>query len=407
MYSLKEEILAVFLEGVYFPQFFLDIGYGIRSLLSYVHFTSSFLLLMNFSVKMDDKKIKVDITATNLKDVLQYCKPKEQLVLMRKFGLTTGQEVPLQRIGRSYNLTRERVRQIETQALMRFRRLIVGNQTYIDLLDEAKKILDQHGGILAEEDLVAKLVNKNKFIFSAQEIKLILVSDFDINYLKRNKLLFKGFYIENLFEDVLSQIALYVSNHFEKTQESADLYEFIAQVKKEFTKQYPDVTYFKNDMFYIQFFGLIRNVKVFDGKIGLATFTDVSPRTIKLKILFALRRINKPLHYQELPSKILEWFPDKAVKLNTVHNELVKNNQVFVNMGLGIYGLKEWGIAGGLVKDIIVRVFQANKRPMNVKEISKEVLKEKMVSANTVLLNLQKYKDMFERVDKGVYQLKA
>jgi len=37
---------------------------------------------------------------------------------------------------------------------------------------------------------------------------------------------------------------------------------------------------------------------------------------------------------------------------------------------------------------------------MTVKEISKELLKEKMVSPNTILLNLQKYKNIFERVDK-------
>lgn len=49
------------------------------------------------------------------------------------------------------------------------------------------------------------------------------------------------------------------------------------------------------------------------------------------------------MHYQELPSKIMEWFPQKPVKLNTVHNELVKNNDMFANMGLGIYGLKERG----------------------------------------------------------------
>lgn len=74
---------------------------------------------------MDDKKIKVDIESTNLKDVLIYCKPKERLILMRKFGLDGGKEIALQKIGKDYALTRERVRQIETQALMRFRRLIV------------------------------------------------------------------------------------------------------------------------------------------------------------------------------------------------------------------------------------------------------------------------------------------
>ena len=44
-------------------------------------------------------------------------------------------------------------------------------------------------------------------------------------------------------------------------------------------------------------------------------------------------------------------------------------------------------------------------RAAPIKEITQRVLKEKMVSPNTILLNLQKYKTLFERVDKGVYQL--
>jgi len=107
-------------------------------------------ILMNFNTKMDDSEIKVNLEITNLKDVLQYCKPKEQLVLLQKFGLENGKEVPLQRIGKKFSLTRERVRQVETQALMRFRRLIVGNPKYTDVLEEATKILDQHGGVLRE-----------------------------------------------------------------------------------------------------------------------------------------------------------------------------------------------------------------------------------------------------------------
>jgi hypothetical protein len=40
---------------------------------------------MTFNTKMDDKKIKVDLNKTNLKDVLQFCKPKEQIVLLKKY----------------------------------------------------------------------------------------------------------------------------------------------------------------------------------------------------------------------------------------------------------------------------------------------------------------------------------
>ena len=222
---------------------------------------------MNFNVKMDDSKIKVDIEQTNLKDVLIYCKPKERLVLIKKFGLDGKKEIPLQRIGKEYSLTRERIRQIETQALMRFRRLIVGNKTYIDVLEEAKKVLHAHGNILGEDVLISKLINKKMFKFSKQELKLILVSDFDIGYLKRNKYLHKSFYIDPLYEDMLTQMVVFMLSYFEKRGKSQDLYDFIGLMKDKFVKIHKNVRHLKNDLFYINFYETIREIRVFDGKI--------------------------------------------------------------------------------------------------------------------------------------------
>jgi hypothetical protein len=117
---------------------------------------------------------------------------------------------------------------------------------------------------LGEDVLVAKLINRNLFKFTKDELKLILISDFDVTYLKRNKLLYKAFYIEPLFEDLLTKMAMYVNDYFEKRKKSEDMYEFIARVKEEFSKEYKDVTYLKNDLFYVNFFSLIRNFSVFD-----------------------------------------------------------------------------------------------------------------------------------------------
>ncbi len=363
--------------------------------------------IMNFNIKMDDSKISVDLTDTNLKDVLQYCKAKEQLVLVRKFWLlTNGKEVPLQRIWKDYNLTRERVRQIEAQALMRVRRLMVGNPLYMTLIEDAKSILKDEGGILVEDTLINRLVNSKKYNFSRQEIKLILVSDFDITYLKRNKYFNKCFYVDPLFEDFLTVVALYTKDFLQKRGESIDVYEYALHLRDHFSKQYDQISFLKNDQFYLNLFKSLRNMKMFDGKFGTPDFVDVYPKTIKLKILYTMRRHKKPVHFQELPAKIMEFFPDKNVKVNTVHNELVKNNDYFVNLGLGLYGLKEWGFKGGTVVEILVRIFQNHQRPISVKEMTKELLKEKMVSPSTVLLNLQKYKEIFERTDKWIYQLK-
>lgn len=361
---------------------------------------------MNFNVKMDDTKISVDLDGTNLKDVLQYCKAKEQLVLVRKFGLLTGgKETPLQRIGKDYDLTRERVRQIEAQALMRVRRLMVGNKVYMELIEDAKTILDRAGGILLEDEIISEIVNLRKYSFTRQEIKLILVSDFDITYLKRNKEFNKCFYIDPLFEDFLTVLALYTTDFFTKRGESIDVYEYALHLRDHFSREYDQISFLKNDQFYLNFFKGLRNFVMFDGKLGTPEYEDVNPKTIKLKILYTMRKDKKPIHFQELPAKIMEYFPDKNIKVNTVHNELVKNSDYFVNTGLGLYALKEWGYKGGTVVEILARIFQEYRREMSVKEVTKELLKEKMVSPSTILLNLQKYKDLFQRTDKGVYKL--
>ncbi len=361
---------------------------------------------MNFNVKMDDSKIDINVDSTNLKDVLQYCKPKEQLVLLKKFWIITKKETPLQRIWKDYNLTRERVRQIESQALMRFRRLIVWNTKYTSLLEEASKILKQNWWLLKDTELIAKLVNTRKFIFTAQEIKLILVSDFDITYLKRNRLIDKCFYIDPIFEDALTNAVIYIKDFFDKRWKSINLYEFIANLKNYMTDKYEEINFFKQDNFYMNFFEVVRWIAVFDWKIWLDTYEDVNPKTIKLKILYTMRKHWEPIHYQKLPELIMKWFPDKQVKVNTVHNELVKNNDIFVNLWLWIYWLRERWYKWWTVQSIIVRIFKRVWRQMTIKEISKELIKEKMVSPGTIVLNLQKYKNIFERVDKWIYKLK-
>lgn len=43
---------------------------------------------------------------------------------------------------------------------------------------------------------------------------------------------------------------------------------------------------------------------------------------------------------------------------------------------------------------------------MSIKELTQHVSKEKMCSPNTILLNLHKYKDSFNKTADGLYSLK-
>jgi RNA polymerase primary sigma factor len=61
----------------------------------------------------------------NLKDqtrkVLRTLTPREELVLKMRFGVGDGSEHTLEEVGRSFNVTRERIRQIESKALRKLR----------------------------------------------------------------------------------------------------------------------------------------------------------------------------------------------------------------------------------------------------------------------------------------------
>ena len=56
-----------------------------------------------------------------LKEVLDTLTPREEKVLRLRFGLDDGRARTLEEVGREFNVTRERIRQIEAKALRKLR----------------------------------------------------------------------------------------------------------------------------------------------------------------------------------------------------------------------------------------------------------------------------------------------
>jgi RNA polymerase primary sigma factor len=65
------------------------------------------------------------VLVSNLQDqtrrVLKTLTPREEQVLKMRFGVGDGSEHTLEEVGRSFNVTRERIRQIESKALRKLR----------------------------------------------------------------------------------------------------------------------------------------------------------------------------------------------------------------------------------------------------------------------------------------------
>jgi len=72
-----------------------------------------------------DEEVFVDIRNDLLKEVVNYLTFREQKILSMRFGLEGRDPMTLEDIGRAFNLTKERVRQIEVATLEKMRKMTI------------------------------------------------------------------------------------------------------------------------------------------------------------------------------------------------------------------------------------------------------------------------------------------
>ena len=73
------------------------------------------------SIQQPDQNMQQKTMRHILLEVLSTLEPREQGILRYRFGLETGEEKSLAEVGKKFNVTRERVRQIQNQALSKMR----------------------------------------------------------------------------------------------------------------------------------------------------------------------------------------------------------------------------------------------------------------------------------------------
>ncbi len=336
-------------------------------------------------------KIKVNMIY-NYQDITEEMllglKPRTREVLVRRFGLETGERETLQAIGEDHGITRERIRQIEEAGLNQVK---PQKNQFDPVFDFFGNQLQVAGGVRKEDRYLS-----------------ILGPDFQKNYI------FFLLVLEDKFERLKESDLFYTlwTNNPSLLRAAQEAVDYLASKLEKKGRPVEDGELERTLEIEPNFlFGILSISKKVSrgpqGLWGLSDWSTINPRGTKDRSYIVLKERKEPLHFRDIARIINEGriFPDKVnIHPQTVHNELIKHDE-FVLVGRGTYALREWGYEPGTVQEVIARILR-KKGPMDREQLVEEVLKRRMVKKNTVLLNLRNGEE-FAQDEQGRYLLSS
>ena len=322
--------------------------------------------------------------------------PRLREVMERRFGLKGKPPETLEAIGRSFGVTRERVRQIEEDGLKRF-----ASPEIVEILAPVvsafQEHFSQHGHVFEENKLLHSATEPR---FQNHILFLLTVANPFERKSEEEAWHHRWFTKEESLKAAQSVIARTAEelSAVGRPLPASDLFRILKSQARAVLGSVPNPDTLES---YLAISKLIKQNPY--GEFGLVSWPMIRPRGVRDKAYAALAKAARPLHFREVASAITRsgWSSRKAHP-QTVHNELIKDSR-FVLVGRGLYALAEWGYEPGTVSDVMVSLLKSAKKPLRRDEIVKHVLGKRLVKANTVILNLQN-KNLFKKVPEG-YQL--
>jgi hypothetical protein len=342
-------------------------------------------------------KLSVNLQSL-LDDLFLVLTEKESTVIKRRFALQGHPKQTLEKIGKHFKVTRERIRQIEGIALSKLRRTV--RTTKLNEVNEmAKNILRMHGGVMREDELISQVLKRmpSSTDLDGAVLRLSFSIDTEMATSGNSGTFIPFWRLESLAMEDVSLIVENIVKILKKRRSCMKKEELISAVQA--------LNLFKDRIPSKELIGsclsIDERLREIDEGWGLTEWRFVRPRSIRDKVEIILRKSGAPLHFMEIANRIREArFDHKNVTVQAVHNELIRYPQ-FVLVGRGLYALREWGYEPGTVADVIEAILK-EKGPLSKKEIIMEVAKQRTVKVGTISLNLQKM-PYFVRVGRAVY----
>ncbi|KKQ66385.1 MAG: hypothetical protein A2626_02605 [Candidatus Nealsonbacteria bacterium RIFCSPHIGHO2_01_FULL_38_55] len=318
-------------------------------------------------------------------------------VIERRFGLKTGKRETLDAIGQNYEITRERVRQIAEAGLAEIKPKAKAHE---NIFADFSNVLESFGGI-KKEDIFLDILAGKKF---RNEVFFLLNLSGDFSRIGEDDSFYSFWTKSQSVVDSAKKAVELVSAKLRVENKLFSINELFALEDQELGETLGKKI---SDNVFASYVEISKEIqKNPEGRLGLKNWLEINPRGIKDKAYLVFKKQEKPLHFAQVASLIgqLPFPSERKAHIATVHNELIKDDR-FVLVGRGLYALKEWGYAPGLVKDVIIKTIKEANAPLSKEEILNKVLKQRFVKQNTVLLNLNN-RDYFLKDSRGKYTIK-
>ncbi|MDP3093737.1 MAG: sigma factor-like helix-turn-helix DNA-binding protein [bacterium] len=341
--------------------------------------------------------------------LFQGLSPRQKDIIIRRFGLESGNGETLEAIGKDLGLTRERVRQIIETTLVKARKESFASEINRALL-AFKSYLQKNGGLKKEKILLSEPIFNHQQN-SSNWINFLLVLEGSFCRVGETKELHSFWALDSKISSAAEKLIKALNKELTRFKKPLGVKELFLMSRAAGNS---------NQRFLKSVLETSKEIlETNDGKYGLKSWPEVNPRGVRDLAFLVFKKAKKPLHFTEVASLIDEFSfkkeghkeefsiigasaqAQKKTNFQTVHNQLIKDPQ-FILIGRGIYALREWGYAPGTVKEIISKVLKESKQPLSEREILKEVLSQRLVKESTVVLNLGN-KKCFLKSEDGRY----
>ena len=337
-------------------------------------------------------------------NLLKNLSSRNKDIISRRFGLKKGRKETLESIGRSYGITRERVRQIEEFILKQLRESSKNDSEVDQFVSLAQNFVNKNGGVIKERDLF-KSFSGNEQDAAANSLLVLLLAlrNSPMKFAENDS--FNAFWaIDDARATAFKNTASSLENILAKNKKPVSDSNFSSLITKYSVAGFDGGELIPSHLG--AFLGISKNVgKNIYNEIGLINWPEIKPRGVKDKAYLVLKKANAPKHFGDIAKCInIANFSGKKANIQTVHNELIKDGR-FVLVGRGMYALSEWGYKAGTVKDVLIDILKNSSKPIHKTALLTSVMNARMVKENTILLNLQDSK-VFAKNEDGTYTLR-